>query len=152
MAHHNKSVLCNRRNISLFQVSHTRKKVIYFPLEMFLYHFLASAFIFLNQYNRVHEVLCILYVFYPIRRLISTRLHMFCVQSKMIKLSIFIYFFLGSVLFYSMLCCAVRKPFSPLTFLRNDETVSSFATSSSLVGGLRRRSFCKVYKLSMYMI
>lgn len=51
--------------------------------------FLALAFIFLNQYNRVHEVLCVLYA----RHLSLAPRRRLCVQSKMIKLSIFIYFF-----------------------------------------------------------
>jgi hypothetical protein len=84
----------------LFQVSHTRKKVIYFPFlaeKMFSYHFLQPFLLLfsLNQYNRVHEVLCILCVFLFHPRSVSSsllhRLHMLCVQSEMIKLSIFIY-------------------------------------------------------------
>lgn len=114
MAHHNSTVSfeLEEKIVLLFQVSHTRKKVIYFPLKCFCIIFLLLfllAFIFLNQYNRVHEVLCILCVlccFAPsIHRLISPHLHIMCVQSKMIKLSIFIYFvsfLLGSVQFSNL--------------------------------------------------
>lgn len=66
---------------------------------MFLYHFLASAFIFLNQYNRVHEVLCVLCASPRPPSPNVSRLFFLCfvftcrVQSKMIKLSIFSYLF-----------------------------------------------------------
>jgi hypothetical protein len=114
-----------RKFVRLFQVSqsHTRKKSDLFPSSnASLCRFLASAFIFLNQYNVVHEVLCVLYAFHlsfllPPSPTFFLSKAMLCVQSKMIKLSIFIYFFpfLGSLL--STFCW------------RNDGTVSCCVSS-----------------------
>lgn len=89
--------------VLLFQVSHTRKKVIYFPHKCFCIIFillLLPAFIFLNQYNHVHEVLCISCVSYcfasSIHSLISFHFHMMCTKwnDKIVHLYLFHLLFL----------------------------------------------------------
>lgn len=110
MAHHNStehhitmSFELGEKIVLLFQVSHTRKKVIYFPLKCFCIIFiplLLPAFIFLNQYNHVHEVLCILCVLCcfasSIYRLISFHLHDVCTKwnDKIVHLYLFRLLFL----------------------------------------------------------
>ena len=118
--------------------THVRQNVIYSLLQMpSCVVFLASAFIFLNQYNRVHEVLCVLYAQHLLR---FPQLSTLCVQSKMIKLSIFIYFF----------------PFSSEVQPSDDGTVSCFVSSFWVwrVCGWRgvwvEEKICKMYT-SMYI-
>lgn len=110
-------MMCVLRRLFQVSQSHTRKGGKWFIpfLQMpSCVVFLALAFIFLNQYNRVHEVLCVLYA----RHLSLAPRRRLCVQSKMIKLSIFIYFFPSFFFFGSKpfgwwncftLCSVIRR-------------------------------------------